>query len=235
MARHHDLPTDAGTMPCIEALPPSDTKGAAVVVHEAYGLTSHIESICDRLAAAGWRTIAPALFHRQDSPVFSYDDYQGAKPVLAKLTAEGLAADIDAALDRLAEAGHSPGGSGIVGFCMGGAVAFHSAVRRPLGAAVTFYGGGVAHGRFGLPPAVDVASRLQAPWLGLYGDRDKSISVEEVEALRASAAEAPVPTTVVRHPQAGHGFNCDDRSSYDPSSAADAWARTVAFLDHHLS
>jgi carboxymethylenebutenolidase len=108
-------------------------------------------------------------------------------------------------------------------------------VRRPLGAAVTFYGGGVAEGRFGLPAAVDVASRLQAPWLGLYGDRDKGIPVEQVEALRAAAAEAPVPTEIVRYPDAGHGFNCADRASFHPPSAADAWARTLAFFDHHLA
>jgi len=107
--------------------------------------------------------VAPAFFHRQGSPVLDYEDLASVMPLLGQLTAEGLAAVVD----HLADAGHPAGNVAAVGFCMGGAVTFYAGTLHPLGAAVTFYGGGVGQGRFGL---VDLAPRLQAPWLGHFGD-----------------------------------------------------------------
>jgi carboxymethylenebutenolidase len=118
---------------------------------------------------------------------------------------------------------------------MGGTVALHAATAFPLGAAVSFYGGGVAEGRFGMAPLVEQAPHLQAPWLGLYGDLDHGIPVDQVEALRAAAATAPVATDLVRYAEADHGFNCDARDSYHAASAADAWSRTLAWFDRHLA
>jgi carboxymethylenebutenolidase len=118
---------------------------------------------------------------------------------------------------------------------MGGTVSFLAGARRRLGAAVSFYGGGVAEGRFGMPPLVELAPSLQTPWLGLYGDQDPSIPVEQAEALREAAGRASVPTELVRYPEAGHGFHCDDRpSAYHEASAADAWSRTLSFFGEHL-
>lgn len=83
---------------------------------------------------------------------------------------------------------------------------------------------------------MELAGALQTPWLGLYGDLDKGIPVEQVEALREAAAHAAVPTEIVRYPEAEHGFNCDDRPAvFNPDAAADAWARTTEWLDEHLS
>jgi carboxymethylenebutenolidase len=203
-----------------------------VVVQEAFGLTGHIEAICDRLARSGWLAIAPALFHRQGAPVFAYGDFDPILPVMRALTGDELRDDIDAAVGWLGEEGHPPERVGIVGFCMGGAVALEAGARRPLGAAVTFYGGGVVEGRFGLPSLVDLAPGLQTPWLGLYGDRDKGIPPDQVEALRAAAATAPVTTEVVRYADAEHGFNNDDRPDVFAAGAAeDAWRRTLSWLD----
>jgi carboxymethylenebutenolidase len=117
---------------------------------------------------------------------------------------------------------------------MGGTVAFLAAVRRPVGAAVTFYGGGVTEGRFGMAPMVELTPQLQAPWLGLYGDDDQGIPVEQVEALRATLPAAPVDAEIVRYAGAGHGFHCDMRSDYHPESASDAWRRTLEWFEKHL-
>ncbi len=117
---------------------------------------------------------------------------------------------------------------------MGGTVAFVTATMRAVGAAVTFYGGGVAQGRFGFPSLLDLAPSLQAPWLGLYGDADQGIPVDEVEALRRATGGAPGPAEIVRYPDAGHGFNCDDRAAYDEGAATDAWRRTLAWFGAHL-
>jgi carboxymethylenebutenolidase len=228
------LDTPDGPMPAYEALPDGDAKGGVIVVQEAFGLTSHIESICRRLADAGYRAVAPALFHRSGSPVFEYGEYEKLMPVMKDLTADGIRADLAATATHLAGAGFDGRRVGIVGFCMGGTVALVAGVEAPLGAAVTFYGGGVSQGRFGYAPLVEVAPALQSPWLGLFGDLDQGIPVDDVEALRAAAATSPVQTEVVRYPDAGHGFNCDDRDAYHQPSATDAWARTLTFFDQHL-
>jgi carboxymethylenebutenolidase len=117
---------------------------------------------------------------------------------------------------------------------MGGSLSLVAATRFPMGAAVTFYGGGVAEGRFGLPPLAEAAPALRAPWLGLFGDLDKGIPVDQVETLREAAATAPVPTEVVRYADADHGFNCNDRDSYHAESAADGWGRMLSWFESHL-
>jgi carboxymethylenebutenolidase len=82
---------------------------------------------------------------------------------------------------------------------------------------------------------VDAAPSLRAPWLGLYGDEDQGIPVDDVERLRAAAAQSAVETEVVRYAEAGHGFHCDVRASYHQGAAADAWQRTLAWFDRHLA
>jgi carboxymethylenebutenolidase len=151
------------------------------------------------------------------------------------VTREGVLTDLDAAIARLEAAGIPAARQGIVGFCMGGTVALVADAERQLGAAVTFYGGGLKEGRFGFPPLIEEAPRLRAPWLGLFGDLDAGIPVEQVEELRAAAATSGQPTEVVRYPEAGHGFHCDQRKDYHAPSAADAWRRALAWFDRYLT
>jgi carboxymethylenebutenolidase len=223
-------------MPTYEAQPNGDAKGGIVVIQEAFGVTRHIEEIAERLAAAGWHAVAPALFHREGSPTFAYDDLAAVMPAMKGLSAEGIGADLDAAFAHLRTRGQAARRQGVVGFCMGGTVTFHAAVQYPLGAAVTFYGGGISEGRLGYPPQLERAAQLQTPWLGLYGNLDKGIPALEVEALRELAAGARVPTEVVRYPGADHGFNCNDRPAvYNAAVAADAWTRMLAWFDAYLA
>jgi len=214
--------------------PTGPTKGAVIVIQEAFGVNDHIEDICSRLADQGWLSIAPHFYHRTGDPKLGYDDMSLVGEHFMALDPTTIAEDLDAALLHAAEAGFAPSAIGVVGFCMGGTLALFTAVEREVGAAVTFYGGGVTKGRFGLPPLVELAPRLNAPWLGLFGDLDTGIPVEEVEQLRAAAASAKVPTEIVRYPNAEHGFNCDRRSSYNPEAAADAWQRTLDFFAANL-
>jgi carboxymethylenebutenolidase len=101
---------------------------------------------------------------------------------------------------------------------------------------VTFYGGGVAEGRFGMPPLVELAPGLETPWLGLFGDEDQGIPIDQVETLRQAAATAPVPTEIVRYQGAGHGFHCDARpDSYHQASAEDGWRRTLEWFGRYLA
>lgn len=232
---HISIETSDGAMPAFEASPEVDAKGGIVVVQEAFGVTAHIEDICRRLADAGWHAVAPAFFHRQGSPVLSYDDMTAVMPVMKEVTADGITTDLLAAFGYLNEAGFTSARTGVVGFCMGGSVTFYAATLRPLGAAVTFYGGGVAEGRFGLPSLIEQAPRLQTPWLGLYGDLDKGIPSGDVDELRKAAAAADVPTEVVQYPDADHGFNCNDRPAvFNAAAAAAAWERTLGWFDRYV-
>jgi carboxymethylenebutenolidase len=224
-----------GGMNVYDAEPASTARGAVIVIQEAFGVTDHIEDVCRRLAVAGYRAVAPHLFHRSGDPVIAYDDMQAVMPHLGQLSAEGLETDLEASLEYLRGLGFDDAQLGIVGFCMGGSVVVLAAARHALGAAVTFYGGGVNTGRFGMPPLIELAPDLQTPWLGLFGDNDQSIPVDQVEALRAAAKNAKVPTEVVRYPEAEHGFHCDARGSYHETCAKDAWTRTLNWFDGHLA
>jgi carboxymethylenebutenolidase len=208
-----------------------------VVVQEAFGVTAHIREVCDRLAADGYLAVAPAMFHRlaEPAPEVAYDDVPRAIELMRSLLADDVLADVDDALAVVAARGIGARRTAIVGFCTGGTVALHVAAARSLGAAVTFYGGGVAEGRMGFAPMLDAAPTLRTPWLGLFGDLDASIPVDEVDRLRDAASLADVPADVVRYPGAQHGFHCDDRPEvFDAGAAADAWSRALAWFAAHL-
>ena len=85
------------------------------------------------------------------------------------------------------------------------------------------------------PPLVGESATLRTPWLGLFGDEDGGIPVEDVETLRAALVDAAVPTEIVRYPGAEHGFFCDERPAYNASVSEDAWPRTLDWLDRHLA
>jgi carboxymethylenebutenolidase len=221
-------------MAVYDAEPEGTARGAVVVIQEAFGVNDHIEDVTRRFASAGYRAVAPHLFHRTGDPVLDYGDIPQVLPHMQAITKDGLLDDLESTLGYLDDAGFGMSRTCIVGFCMGGTVAFIAATRFELAAAVTFYGGGVAEGRFGVPPLLELASELKAPWLGLYGDADKGIPVEQVEALRKVLGKVPATAEIVRYAEADHGFHCDMRDSYHEPSAKDAWERTLAWFETHL-
>ena len=234
-AVHVQLPTAAGPMPAYTVRPGTIASAAVIVLQEAYGVNMHIQDVCHRFAAKGFLAVAPHLYHRTGDPDLAYDDFPAVGPHMQALSRDDLVDDLDATLAWLDDQGFGLGRVGIVGFCLGGSIALFAAVTYPLGAAVTFYGGGVVRGRFGFPPLMELAPGLATPWLGLYGDKDQNIPPEQVEALRAAAKRAGVPTEIVRYPDAGHGFHCDARAvAYSAAAAPDAWARTVSWLRRYL-
>lgn len=229
------VPVGAGTMRLYKAEPDGTPRGAVIILQEAFGVNDHIRDITDRFAAAGYLAVAPHLFHRSGDPELGYDDMQEVVPYIMQLQADEIEADLNATLEHLAASGIEPPTVATVGFCMGGSIAFVAACFWKLGAAVTFYGGGIAQSRFGFPPLFDLAPTLQTPWIGFFGDLDGSIPINEVEGLRTATSNAAVSAEIVRYPEANHGFHCDARSAYHEASAQDAWQRTLAFLDEQLA
>jgi carboxymethylenebutenolidase len=213
----------------------TDAPRAVIVLQEAFGVNDHIRGVADRFADEGYLAVAPQLFHRDGSPEIAYDDFASAMPFMANLSAQGLTNDLNATTDFLATLGFHAPNIAALGFCMGGTVSFFAATLGTVGAAASFYGGGVATGRFGLPALVELAAELTCPWLGLYGDLDQSIPVEQVEALRVATNAVSVTTEIVRYADAGHGFHCDARpESFNDAAASDARARALAFFAAHL-
>jgi carboxymethylenebutenolidase len=219
-----------------EARSDRDKRAAVVVIQEAFGVNEHIEDVARRFGDAGYRAIAPDLFHRGSSGTAEYGDWEAVMKLFASIASDAdVLADVDATLEHLRGAGFSDQHIGIVGFCFGGRVTFLVSLHHALGAAVGFYGGGIVTARFPQFPAlVERSASLQTPWLGLFGDEDASISIDDVEQLRRALPAAGVDTEVVRYADAGHGFHCDVRAGYHPDAAADAWRRTLAWLDARL-
>jgi carboxymethylenebutenolidase len=225
-----------GLMACFEARPSAPATRAVIVVQEAFGVNHYIEGVTERFAAAGFDAVAPAFFHRAGGGTASYDDFSKVLPLYEGLTDDGILMDLDAAFAHLAGLGHDASAVGLAGFCFGGRVAFLAAARRAFGASVGFYGGGIVTARFPqFPPLIDEGATLKTPWLGLFGDQDQGIPIEDVEAIRSAVAAAPVPTEIVRYPEAEHGFFCDERPAYNAAASADAWPRTLDWFDRHLA
>jgi carboxymethylenebutenolidase len=229
--------TADGPMRLYEAKPPGEARGAIVVVQEAFGVNPHIEDVTRRAAAAGYHAVAPDFFHRSGpGAVVEYGKFDQVMGYFQDLGRdESILADVDVALAHLRAAGFTDTRIGLVGFCFGGRVSFLVALRRALGACVGFYGGGIVTGRIPQFPAlVGEAASLHSPWLGLFGDQDAGIPVDDVEQLRAAIETAGVDTDIVRYAEAGHGFHCDQRPDYRAEDAADAWRRALDWFSSHL-
>jgi carboxymethylenebutenolidase len=209
---------------------------ALIVLQEAFGVNDHIRDVTERFAGAGYYAVAPELFHRTGSQEVAYDNFPEAMTAMAELNKEGLTEDLLQTSQFLQEAGFPVASTAIVGFCMGGSVSFYAGTLGIVGAAASFYGGGVATGRFGLPSLLELAPELTSAWIGLYGDLDKGIPVDQVEELRAAVAATGRVYELIRYPDADHGFHCDGRPAvYNAAAASDAYRRTLDFFASNLT
>jgi carboxymethylenebutenolidase len=216
---------DGFVLPAYVAHPAGTPKGAVVVLQEIFGTNSHIRSVADGYAAAGYLAVAPALFHRVQPGVdlgYSAADIQSGIALKAAAEALGVATlmqDVQAAVAYAAQAGKV----GCVGYCWGGLLGWRAACLVPgLSAAVTYYGGGMT-------AAAEVARTPLVPVLSHFGERDHSIALDTVQAF----AQAH-PAVEVRLYPADHGFNCDQRGAFDAPAAALARERSLAFFAEHL-
>jgi carboxymethylenebutenolidase len=197
-------------------------RGGVVVIQEIFGVNHHIRAVCDRLADAGFRVIAPQVFDRM-APNFesgySEAEIAKAREFIPRLDWAKLMLDASAAVDALKKEG---GPVAMMGFCMGGTVAFIAATRLGgLAASVCYYGGQII--RF-------ADNKPRCPVQMHFGEKDASIAMSDVETIRQKRPECEIFT----YPGAGHAFNRDDGPSYEPNSARVAWQRSLAFLTKAL-
>jgi carboxymethylenebutenolidase len=190
-------------------------------VQEIFGVNTHIRSVCDRFAAEGYAAIAPALFDRQQRDFqsgYTPDEVAHARTFIANPDWALMAKDTQAAIDAV----KAVGPVGVVGFCMGGSIAFLAATRLDgVKAAVCYYGGKIV---------AFADEKPHCPTQMHFGALDQGIPLTDVEVIKQKRPDCEV----FIYPDAGHGFHCDERASYHAPSAAEAWGRTIAFLGKHL-
>lgn len=180
--------------------------------------------------------MSPDFFHRSGGGVAGYDEFPKVMEFFKSVTDDGILVDVDAALDHLHKAGFADDKIAIFGFCFGGRVTFLTAARRNLGAAITYYGGGiVSTGPLPFASLLGEADSLKTPWMGHFGDLDKGIPVEDVEQLRTEVDKSKVDHVIYRYADADHGFHCNDRTAvYNKTAAEQAWGRTLEWLTTHV-
>jgi carboxymethylenebutenolidase len=233
--RSRGVLTSAGGVPILDCSPDERPRRAVVVLHDAAGATGQNDDFTGRFADLGYRAVAPQLYYRAGDRSLDHGDIEGMVRQMKALNDTDLLADLRAIVGYLSDEGFDDRAIGLVGFCMGGTIGLFGARHLALGAAVTFYGGGIVDPEFGIPPLLDLAPDLRTPWLGLYGDLDRLAPVEEVERLRSAAGRSPVPTALHRYAEAGHAFQADRRPTmYHEASAQDAWEKTLQWLDEHV-
>jgi carboxymethylenebutenolidase len=216
---------DGFTFPAYVAQPAGPCQGAVVVLQEIFGINSHIRAVADDYAAQGYLAVAPSTFHRVKTGVeLGYGDEDmkagfALKASVEALPAPGVMQDIQAAITHAAQGGKV----GIVGYCWGGLLSWRSACTlQGLAAAVTYYGGGMT-------TPDESAHQPKVPVLSHFGDQDHWIPNDSVEAFRKAH-----PDVEVHVYNANHGFNCDQRGSWNEPAARLARQRSLDFFARHL-
>jgi carboxymethylenebutenolidase len=202
------------------AAAPGKPRGAVVVLQEIFGINSHIRAVTDSYAAEGYTAIAPGLFDRVRRGIqlgYGPEDRQQAIGTMQQLKPEDTMKDVAAALAVVKRSGRV----GTVGFCWGGRLAYMAACDLPVACAVVYYG-----------KIVDLLEK-QPKHAVMYhfGSLDKSIPVGDTQKIAAAHPDSPL----YLYEGADHGFNCDQRASYNPEAAALARQRTLGFLARYVA
>jgi carboxymethylenebutenolidase len=196
-------------------------KAAVVVIQEIFGVNHHIRAVCDRIAGNGYVAIAPSIFDRIEPDFqcgYSPEEVAVARKFVANPDWAAMLRDTQAAIDAIKDVGPV----GIVGFCLGGSVAYAAATKLSgLSVAIGYYGGAIV--RF-------ADDKPKVPTQLHFGEKDAGIPLTDVEIIRAKRPDVEIHV----YPGAQHGFNCEERASYDKASADIARQRSVAFLTRHL-
>lgn len=212
---------DGHSFGAYRAAPSGKPKAGLVVIQEIFGVNSHIRNLSDGFAADGYVALAPAIFDRAE-PGFETGyqpaDIERGRAVRGKIDIGDMIKDVRAAVGALKAEGLKVG---VVGYCLGGTLAWLAATRIDgVTCAVSYYGGGVAE---------TASEKPRCPVVFHFGETDQSIPADHHAKIRAAHPELPMHL----YP-AGHGFSCDERGSYHAPSAALARTRTIEFLAKHL-
>lgn len=219
-----NVASESGAIDGYFAKPQHGSGAGVVVIQEWWGLVDHIKDVCERFAQEGFVALAPDLYHGKTTK--SPDE---AEKMMMALRIDEAEAEIRGATDYLVKADSVNSDSvGVIGFCMGGALALYAATKNSnIGACVVFYGG---H-----PTVKPDLPNLNAPVLGIYGERDGSVTPQVVHNLEKQMSALGKSFESHIYPGASHAFFNDTRPAvYDAKASADAWSRTINFFRSNL-
>jgi carboxymethylenebutenolidase len=215
--------TDGHDLDLYVARPDGEPIAGLVVIQEIFGVNRHIRSVADGYAKDGFLVAAPALFDRVEKGVdLTYEgaDAQKGRELMQKIDLDEALIDVNAALSYVRE--QTGKKSGVIGYCLGGLLAWLSAARLHPDVAVGYYAGNI--GKY-------AAETPKIPVQLHFGKLDTHIPAEQVEKVRAAHPSVEIHW----YEGAGHGFNCDMRASYNREASALARTRALAFLKKHLT
>jgi carboxymethylenebutenolidase len=199
-------------------------KGGLIILQEIFGVNAHIRAVAERFANDdGFVVVAPALFDRVEPGVELNDEVeerQRAMALLAKFDIEKAVDDVAAAV-QCERCFRNVKKIGVVGYCLGGTLAWLSATRLPINAAVGYYGGRIAQ---------YATEKPKVPVLLHFGELDQHIPREDIDAV---AKEHP-SVQIFTYPS-GHAFNREGSAAYSAACAMRARERTLSFLHEHLA
>ena len=229
---------DGQAMEAYVAHPAADGPHPAVIVaQEIWGVNAYIQGVVNKLAAAGYYAVAPALFHREGPGTIGlFEETEIALDRLSRMDDRQIIRDLGETVGFLqAQPDVLTDKIGIVGFCVGGRIAYLAAAKlNGLAAAVDFYGGRcfVAFGDG--PTPFDHTKDIHVPLLGLFGEDDPNPTPSDVEKIRQQLEQHGKLFEFHVYPGAGHAFNCEERPTYRREASLHAWDRTIAWFDEHL-
>ena len=228
------IPVADGQIPGYRAMPAAGGPFPVVlVVQEVFGVHEHIRDICRRFAKRGYLAVAPELYARQGDVSKMPDVQEIMTRVVSKVPDAQVLSDLDAAADWAGKSGHGDlKRLGITGFCWGGRIVWlYAAHSTRLKAGVAWYGRLIGPSTELTPKyPIDLAGKLKAPVLGLYGGADSSIPKDTIEQMTKALEAAGSPSQIIVYPRASHGFHADYRPSYQKEAAEDGWKRLLAWF-----
>ncbi|MBF2004652.1 MAG: dienelactone hydrolase family protein [Chlorogloeopsis fritschii C42_A2020_084] len=222
-------PTEPGSYPGI------------VVLQEIFGVNSHIRDVTERIAREGYIAIAPALFERT-APGFetgyTQEDIEvGRNYAWGQTKASELLSDIQSAINYLKTLPQVKKDKfGCIGFCFGGHVAYLAATLPDIKATASFYGARITTATpGGGAPTITRTPEITGALYAFFGMEDASIPTEQVDQIEAELKKYNISHRVFRYDGADHGFFCDQRASYNPKAAADAWEQVKQLFREQLN
>jgi carboxymethylenebutenolidase len=229
-SRVESVETPDGSFDLTVWLPEGGTGPGLLLIQEIFGVSDYIQAVADDLAGLGYVVGAPDLFWRLEPGYRAKHDEEGLKRSLEMVSrfdvAQGVT-DAEAALQRLAALHEVEDGLGVIGFCLGGTIAYFLAAQASMDVVVSFYGSGV-------PDNTDALDRIDCPVQFVFGGSDSYIPRDQIARLEAAAAGKPNVEIHVEE-AAGHAFHNRKSSMFHmPEPAARAWQRTEEFLRRHL-